>query len=151
MTMNQFQPHAPVAATNALRDSPAPALVGDFAREAYLGACEIADLLAVIRQPDRGLQLVTELYLHMMHDVAYAIADAQRSLVIDAEDVLILIARLMRKGLVRRQGGVPHDMPLLGHHRIEIAPAWKAELSGFFARGHRRGPAILEDWALGFG
>jgi len=142
---------APPATMDALRESPAPLLLGEFARHAYIGACEIADLLAVLRNPDHGLQLVAELYLHAMHDVAYAVADAKRSLAADGEDVVILIARLIRKGLVRRQGGLAHDMPLQGWHRIEIAPAWKAELSGFFARAHMRGPASLEDWARSFG
>jgi len=133
------------------RASAPPPLIGDFARDTYLGACAVADLLAVIERPDRALQLVAELYLRMMHDTPYAVADARQVLPMEAEERLILIARLMRQGLVRRAGGVAPDLPLQDHHRIEIAPAWKAELSGFFARATLRGPAALEDWARCFG
>lgn len=140
-----------VSGAEGLRNGPPPPLVGEFAREGYGGACAIAGLLAVIRDPDRALQLVTELYLHMMHDLPYAVADAWRALPMDGADVLILIARLMRQGVVRRAGGLAPEVPLQGHHRIEIAPAWKAELSGFFARAAARGPAALEDWVRCFG
>ena len=137
---------APPAGMDGLRDSPPPTLIGDFARDAYLGACSVAELLAVIRQGDRGLQIVTELYLHMMHDVAYTVDDAMQALALDPEDVIIQIARLIRRGIVRRAGSVAQDMPLQNHHRLEIVPPRKAELSGFFARARLCGPAILDDW-----
>jgi hypothetical protein len=130
----------------ALRNGPQPALAGDFARAAYYGALSISDLLAVIANPDPYLLVLTDMYIHAIHDVPYTLADAQEVSRLDEHDALIVVTRLIRHNMARRLGKLQDGVAFEPYDRNDLAPMQKAELAGFFARAFERGPAILEEW-----
>ena len=134
------------SAFESVRNAPPPALIGDFAHAAYFGALHISELLAVIENPDPDLAVVTDIYIHSLHDLPYTLGDAMQVTRLALDDVLLVVARLGRQGMIRRQGKLTGDIPLRPFDRIELAPMQKADLAGFFARAYERGPAVLTEW-----
>lgn len=134
---------------DAMRNGQQPALAGDFARAAYYGALSISELLAVIAQPDPYLVVLTDMYIHGIHEVPYTLADAQEVTGLDDHDALTVVTRLIRHVMVRRLGKLQEGIPFQSYDRIELAPMQKAELAGFFARAYERGPAVLDEWMRG--
>lgn len=122
-----------------------PRLVGTFAQAAYHGALEVAARLAATPSPDLRLALLTDMYIHWQHDVPYKIADASAVTGAEEEPLLSLIARLCREGAVLRYRGGSAREKLHAETRIELAPAYRAELSGAFARIHAGGDGPA-DW-----
>lgn len=139
---------APRARTgiDPVRDSPPPSLIGDFARAAYFGALHISDLMAVIDNADQDLVVLTDMYIHSLHEVPYTLADAAQVTSLDFESIVLVAGRLARLNMIRRQGKLNDGIPYNSYDRIELAPMHKAELTGFFARAYERGPAVLEEW-----
>lgn len=116
-----------------------PRLVGAFAQAAYHGALEVVARLAAAPSPDHRLALLTDMYIHWQHDVPYKIADAGAATGAEGEQLLNLVTRLCRQGLVLRHGAGAAREKLSTETRIELAPACRAELSGAFARIHAGG------------
>lgn len=129
-----------------MRNGPQPALTGDFARAAYYGALSISELLAVLAHPDPYLVVLTDMYIHAIHEVPYTLSDAQQVTGLDQHDVLIVATRLLRHNMVRRPGKLQDGVSFELYDRIDLAPMQKAELAGFFARAYERGPVVLDEW-----
>ncbi len=137
------------AGFDAMRSGPQPTLAGDFARAAYYGALSISELLAVIAQPDPYLVVLTDMYIHGVHEAPYTLADAQEVTGLDDHDALTTVTRLIRHTMVRRLGKLQEGIPFQPYDRIELAPILKAELAGFFSRAYERGPVVLDEWMRG--
>lgn len=118
-----------------------PILLGDFARAAYYGALDVSAHLAAASAPNPQLAILTDMYIHWQHDVAYKVADAHLVTSLDTDQITILIARMCRQGVVRRYRKRAHDDGFHAQERIDLVPAYRADLSGYFARAHDEGLA----------
>lgn len=137
------------SAIDSIRHAPPPALAGDFARAAYFGALSISDLLAVIAQPDPYLMVMTDMFIHGLHEVPYTFGDARQITGLEDHDAALVVSRLMRRNMLRRVGKFQGNIPFQDYDRIELGPMQRAELAGFFARAYERGPAALDELMRG--
>ena len=130
---------APAADRGPADRTQPPQLLGDFARAAYYGALDVSAHLAAASAPNPQLAILTDMYIHWQHDVAYKVADAHLVTSLDSDQIIILIARMCRQGVVRRYRKNAHEDGFHLQERIDLVPAYRADLSGYFARAHDEG------------
>ena len=126
-------PEASAVAADPARPGVAPEAMTHM-RAAYMGALAYESWQSHQPVRDFEMHILADMFIRSFHGLQYAISDAANITDLGEDALLALIPRMRNAGLLRRTRAPKITGSLIVTDEIELVPAQRALLAGYFSR-----------------